>query len=115
MILSVLPFDLKQGCKDEFEKVFEQNQILERAIEVEGCKQLFITSPTDDPNKVFVVGLWENPEAYQRWMDHPQRGVGTEELLNLVSGGFDPAAPAQHWNVLRSISEESTLDDSEPT
>lgn len=115
MILSVLPFELKQGRRNDLEKVFQEHQILEKAIEVEGCKQLFLTSPSNDPDKVFVVGLWENPEAYQRWMDHPQRGAGTDELLNLVVGGFDPTAPAQHWNVLRSISEESTRKNSEPT
>ena len=114
MIISVLPFDLKQGRRDDFTEVFERNQILEKAIRVEGCDQLYIASPSDDPNKVFVVGLWQNQAAYQRWMDHPERGVGSEELLNLVTGGFDPTAPAQHWTVLRSLTEADSTTYSEP-
>ena len=105
MIMSVLQFDLIDGKLDEFQKVFTRNGILEKAIKVDGCEQLFITSSQDDPEKVFVVGLWQDEAAYQRWMDHPERGAGSEELLSLVTGGFDPAAPAQHWNVLRAIPE----------
>lgn len=115
MIISVLPFELKQGRRQEFESVFDKNQILERAIRVQGCEQLFIASESGNPDKVFVVGLWEDQEAYQRWMDHPERGIGADELLELVSGGFDPAAPAEHWNVLRSLTEAGKFTNSEST
>ena len=105
MIISVLSFDLKPGKLDEFSTVFMENQILEKAIQVEGCRQLMITKAVDNSDQLFVVGIWDNHLAYQRWMEHPERGEGAEELLDLVKGGFEPANPAQLWDVMRTLDQ----------
>ena len=111
MIISVLPFDLKPGKISEFGDVFVQNQILEKAIEVEGCRQLMITQSLETSDQMFIVGIWDDEVAYQRWMDHPERGEGADELLALVQGGFDPANPAQLWSVLRNLDKSDKLSD----
>jgi heme-degrading monooxygenase HmoA len=111
VIISVLPFELKPGKVDDLKGVFNQYQILEKAIEVEGCRQLMIAQASSNSDQLFVVGIWDDQEAYQRWMDHPERGGGAEELLALVAGGFEPADPAQLWDVLRSLDESDKLSD----
>jgi len=105
VIFSVLTFDLKPGARTEFENVFARHGILEKAIKVQGCMNLYIAYPDSEDNKAFVVGLWDDADAYQRWMDHPERGVGTEDLLAVVSGNFDPSAPAEHWTVFRNVGD----------
>jgi heme-degrading monooxygenase HmoA len=111
VIISVLPFDLKPGKVVEFANIFDENQILEKAIQVQGCRQLMITQSSLNRDQLFVVGIWDDQDSYQRWMDHPERGGGAEELLALVQGGFEPADPAQLWDVLRSLDESDKLSD----
>ena len=103
MIVSVLPFKLKPGAVPELGEVFASNRILETAIQVDGCHTLVLASPDLEGDEAYVLGLWDDDDAYQRWMDHPERGAATDDLLRLVAGDFDPTAPAGKWQVLRAI------------
>ena len=101
MIVSVLEFRLRQGAVPDLADTFARHQILETAIKVQGCKTLVLATPDPDGSEAYVLGIWEDETAYQRWMDHPDRGAATEDLLQLVAGEFDPTAPAGRWQVLR--------------
>jgi heme-degrading monooxygenase HmoA len=103
MIVSVLPFKVRPGAVSELGEVFAENRILETAIQVEGCQVLVLASPDVDGDEAYVLGLWDDDAAYQRWMDHPERGAATDDLLKLMAGDFDPTAPAGKWQVLRAI------------
>ena len=103
MIVSVLPFKVRPGSVPELADVFAKNRILETAIQVEGCQTLVLASPNPEGDEAYVLGLWDHDAAYQRWMNHPERGAATEDLLRVVAGDFDPTAPAGKWQVLRAI------------
>lgn len=103
MIVSVLPFKVRPGGVPELGEVFAKHAILETAIQVEGCQTLVLASPDLEGDEAYVLGLWDDDDAYQRWMDHPERGAATDDLLKLVAGDFDPTAPAGKWQVLRAI------------
>lgn len=105
MIVSVLPFHLKPGSVPALSDSFARHRILETAIQVEGCRTLVLASPDINGDEAYVLGLWDDEAAYQRWMDHPDRGVATDDLLQLVAGDFDPSAPAGQWQVLRTVSD----------
>jgi heme-degrading monooxygenase HmoA len=105
MIVSVLQFDLIPGGRERLHEVFRRYRILETAITVEGCWALSLSAPEDDDSRAWVIGYWEDRDAYQRWLDHPERGVATEDLTALMSGDFDPKASAQIHEVLHSIPE----------
>lgn len=103
MIVSVLPFKVGLGRVPELGEVFARHRILETAIQVEGCHTLVLATPDVEGEEAYVMGIWEDDDAYQRWMDHPERGAATDDLLRLVAGDFDPTAPAGKWQVLRAI------------
>ncbi len=105
MIVSVLRFDLVPGGRDRLHEVFRRHRILETAITVEGCWALSLSAPEGDDSQAWVIGYWEDRDAYQRWLNHPERGVATEDLTALMSGDFDPKAAAQIHEVLHSIPE----------
>ncbi len=105
MILSVLRFDLKAGAVPALGEAFARHQVLETAIQVEGCQTLVLASPQNEADTAYVLGLWQDEAAYQRWMDHPSRGVASEDLTQLVAGDFDATAPAQQWQVLHAVHE----------
>ncbi|MDI1288765.1 MAG: antibiotic biosynthesis monooxygenase [bacterium] len=102
MIVSMLPFKLKSGSVADLGDVFAKHQILETAIQVEGCQTLVLATPDIEGDEAYVIGLWDDDAAYQRWIDHENRGDATEDLLRLVAGDFDPSAPAGQWQVLRA-------------
>lgn len=106
MIVSVLRFDLKDGAVPALRETFARHRIFETAIQVEGCHTLVLASPQDDAGTAYVLGLWQDDAAYQRWMDHPARRVATDDLTRLVAGDFDAAAPAQQWQVLHAVHDD---------
>ena len=105
MIVSLLRFDLKPDSVDDLRLAFRRHEVLETAIQVEGCHNLVLAAPDLDGTTAFVVGLWDDEAAYQRWMNHPERGKATDDLLQLVAGEFNPSAPAELWEVLHAISD----------
>lgn len=105
MIVSVLRFDLKDGGLRALGETFARHQILETAIQVEGCQTLVLASPQDAADTAYVLGLWQDEAAYQRWMNHPLRSVASDDLTELVAGDFDATAPAQQWHVLHAVHE----------
>lgn len=103
MIMSMLRFELKPDCIAPIKDLYDRYHILETAIKVEGCQTLVLATPDPEGTEVYVMGLWDDEAAYQRWIDHPERGVATEDLLQLVAGDIDPTAPAGQWQVLSAI------------
>jgi heme-degrading monooxygenase HmoA len=106
MILSCLTLELVPGSFDTLEAVFARHAILERAIKVEGCRALYLTADADHGGRAYVVGVWDDRAAYERWLNHPQRGVGAADLHALMADTWDSSAPGDVWNVLR-VAEHS--------
>ena len=113
MILSCLTFELQPDSFTALEAVFRRHGILERAIKVEGCRALFLTADAGHDGRVHVVGVWDDPAAYQRWIDHPQRGVGAADLQALMADTWDQSAPGDVWEVLHVV--EHGLADPQPS
>lgn len=103
MILSRLTFELVPGSFDALAAAFRRHRILERAIGVEGCRSLYLTADAVHEGRAHVVGVWDEEVAYQRWLDHPERGIGSADLLALMSDTWDPSTPGEVWNVLHTV------------
>lgn len=113
MILSCLTMELRPGSFDSLAEAFRRHGILARAIQIEGCRSLYLTADAVHEGRARVVGVWDDEAAYQRWIDHPQRGVGTADLLALMCDTWEPSAPGEVWNVLHAV--DSTLDGPQPS
>lgn len=111
MIVSILRFGLKPDSLEKLHEVFQRHRILETAMTVDGCWKLALSHPSQAQDEAYVVGFWQNREAYQGWLDHPERGTATDELLPLMAGDFDPSAAAQLHEVLHSMPEQSAWAD----
>ena len=108
MILSVLTFDLRPGSLEALEEAFTRHRIFERAIQTEGCRSLYLASGAADGSRAHVIGVWDDEAAYQRWLDHPEREVGSEEIHAIASDEWDPSAPGEIWRVLHSAQSTVT-------
>ncbi len=104
MILSVLTFDLRPGSLETLEEVFRRHRIFERASQTEGCRVLYLASGSEDGSRAHVIGVWDDEAAYQRWLDHPERGLGSEDLHSITSDTWDASAPGEVWRVLHTVS-----------
>jgi heme-degrading monooxygenase HmoA len=108
VIVSMLTLELQADRVRALGEVFARHRILHTAITVEGCRRLVLAAPDLDGDVAYVLGLWDDEAAYQRWIDHPERGAATADLLPLLAGDVDPSAPAQTWHVLQSVDEADT-------
>lgn len=102
MIWSVLKFELKPGKLPELRDTFQRHRVLETAIQVEGCRDLVLAAPDANGTTAYVMGLWDDSVAYQRWLDHPERGASSADLAKLLVSGEEPSAPAELWPVLHA-------------
>lgn len=107
MIVSILHFRLKPDSVTSLVEIFQRHRILETAMTVEGCWKLSLSHPQENEDEAYVIGFWQDNDAYQRWMEHPDRGNATDELLPLMAGDFDPSAAAELHEVLHSTPEQT--------
>lgn len=103
MILSVLTFDLRPGSLETLEEVFRRHRIFERASQTAGCRALYLASGSADGSRAHVIGVWDDEAAYQRWLDHPERELGSEDLHAIASETWDASAPGEVWRVLHAV------------
>lgn len=100
MIMSDLRMRVQPGKLSALEQIFAEHSIFEKAIQVPGCLELFMVSSEDYEEEVRVVGFWDSHDAYQLWMEHPERGSAAEALMEIMDMDFDAAAPAQISSVV---------------
>lgn len=100
MIMSDLRMRVQPGKLGSLKQIFAEYSIFEKAIQVPGCLELFMVSSEEHEEEVRVVGFWEDRSAYQRWMDHPERGSAAEALMEIMDMEFDVTAPAQISSVV---------------
>jgi quinol monooxygenase YgiN len=105
VIVSILRFKLKPNSIQELHQVFQRHRIFETAMAVEGCWKLVLANSSEPKDEASVIGFWQDREAYQRWLDHPERGRSTNDLMPLMAGDFDASAAAQLYEVLQSNPE----------
>lgn len=103
MILSVLPLNVLSGRIDELVEVFQRHKVFETSLTVQGCRQAYLVAPPD--GGAYVLAEWDDAAAYQRWLDHPERGAATADLLPLLEPSSDFPQPGQIWQVLHHVSE----------
>lgn len=101
--MTFLTFNINPKNEEKMRDVFLKWKILETSIQVEGCYKLALVAPEVRMDKVHVVGFWEDHAAYQRWIDHPQRGAAVEDISALLNGEFDSTAPAPIMEVLHAV------------
>lgn len=104
MIVTLFPFQLaaESGAGDLVE-VFRRHRILERASQVEGCRGVYLAGDSpDDTDRAYAVGLWDDTDAYQRWLDHPDRQVASDDINSLLRDRGDLDVPGQVLTVLHA-------------
>jgi heme-degrading monooxygenase HmoA len=102
VILSCLTLDLRPGSLGALQDIFRRHRILERASEVPGCRSLFLAGDAARDGRAHVVGVWDDEAAYQRWLDHPERELGADEIHALAADTWDHSAPGEVWSVLHA-------------
>ncbi|MDE0135059.1 MAG: antibiotic biosynthesis monooxygenase [Acidimicrobiaceae bacterium] len=81
MIRTVLALRPRAESADAVVKIFEDEQIIERALTVEGCLGVEVWAK---PGEVLVMGTWASPSAYRAWLEHPQRNTNNDALNELL-------------------------------
>lgn len=105
MIVTLFPFHLASpGGAEDLAEVFRRHQILEMASKVEGCRGVYLAEGSaDGAVPAYAIGLWDDTAAYQRWLDHPERQVATDDINALLQEHNDPDVPGQVLRVLHAV------------
>lgn len=77
-MLSMVP---KPGCLKQLVEHFQAEKIFERALAFDGCNDVMMLQK---PDQVVVLAFWDDAQAYQRWVDNPERAQGNDNLNALL-------------------------------
>ena len=81
MIRTVLSLKPKPGLTEAVVDLFDGEEIVERALTVEGCLGVEVWASRDE---VLVMGTWASTGVYQAWLEHPQRNANNDALNELL-------------------------------
>jgi heme-degrading monooxygenase HmoA len=104
MIVTLFPFHLASpGDAEDLAEVFRRHKVLEMASKVEGCRGVYLAEgDAIGAARAYAVGLWDDTTAYQRWLDHPERQVASDDINALLRGADDLDVPGQVLTVLHA-------------
>lgn len=94
MIRTFIDLPLAEGDADRLLHLFRRLRILEVCVSQPGCRSAELTI-AEDRSRAIATAVWDDHDAYSRWLDHPDRarfGGATADLLSTpVSGGMTGA------------------------
>ncbi len=93
MIVSVLPIAVRPGVEEEFVRTFAEIRVFEHSHESGGFLGGRVLRSLAEGEPFLVVAEWEDPDAYQGWLDNPVRvelSAALDPLLadHVAQGGF---------------------------
>jgi heme-degrading monooxygenase HmoA len=86
VIRSVLYLKPRDGRADDIVEFYRRYGVLERAMTQDGCLGTELQLPSGGVGDVLVTALWRDVDAYQGWLDNPDRALNADELGELVEG-----------------------------
>ncbi len=99
MIRSVLYLRPRDGGSAEIVEFYRHHHVLERAAQQDGCLGAELQLPLRGEGDVLVTALWRDADAYQGWLDNPERSVNADELAQLVED-FHAGVSGQTYEVV---------------
>jgi heme-degrading monooxygenase HmoA len=99
VIRSVLYLRPRNGPSAEIVEFYRRNQVLERAAQQDGCLGAELQVPLQGEGDVLVTALWRDADAYQGWLDNPERSLNADELAELVED-FHSGVSGQTYEVV---------------
>lgn len=102
MIRSVLYLRPRGGDGGAIAEFYRRHQVLERALEQDGCLGAQLQLPTSGAGDVLVTALWRDAAAYQGWLENPVRTTQAEALAQLVES-FDAGVSGQTYEVVLDV------------
>lgn len=84
MIRSILYLRPRGGRSADIVEFYRRSRVLERAAKQDGCLGTELQLPTNGAGDVLVTALWLDADAYQGWLDSPDRARNADALSELV-------------------------------
>jgi heme-degrading monooxygenase HmoA len=84
VIRSVLYLRPRGGRSADIVDFYRRYGVLERAMKQDGCLGTELQLPTSGEGNVLVTARWRDVDAYQGWLENPDRALNADELGELV-------------------------------
>lgn len=84
-VVSVLRLPIRTGHEEEFLRVFTELDIFTHPRRSGGLRSGRLLRPLDVEEPFLVIAEWEDPDAYEGWLENPVREQLRERLGPVVS------------------------------
>lgn len=86
MIRTMLTLTPLDGRAPAIVQLYRSEQILQESLDCTRAVASEISVAADGSGEILVTAVWPDADAYQEWIDHPQRGRTAPELQELLEG-----------------------------
>ena len=90
-VVSVLQMPVRAGKEQQLAAAYETLEIFGRARESGGFRGGRLLQPLTAGEPFLVVAEWDEPAAYERWLDSPARAELGRHLEPLLDGDLEAA------------------------
>ena len=84
-VRSLITFDVKSGQNAEFERVYVEGEIMERARAVPGFQGGDLICLDPEAGRYAATALWDSAESYARWQEIGWKKIPEEWRTALLS------------------------------
>lgn len=106
MIRTVLTLSPHPGQASAVVQLYRSEQILQESLDCTRALASEISVATDGSGEILVTALWPDIDAYQEWIDHPNRGRAAPELDALLSS--DEIGRGRIFEIDHSVTRHTT-------
>lgn len=86
MIRTMLTLTPTEGRAPAVVQLYRSEQILQESLDLTRALASEISVAADGSGEILVTAVWPDADAYQEWIDHPNRGRTAPELQELLEG-----------------------------
>ena len=103
MIKTVLTMKPAPGRAADLVELFRREAIIDKALTVQGCHNVEVLA---SELEVLIAATWEDDDAYERWLQHPERNSTNVELNDLLIEPITATTAGGRYEVALAGSQE---------
>jgi len=105
MIKTVLTMKPAPGKTSDLVELFRRESIIDKALSVEGCRNVEVLASDFE---VLIAATWDDDDAYERWLAHPERNAKNGELNDLLVEPITASTSGRHYEVALAGFQQGT-------
>ena len=106
VIRTVIDLPLLEGEADRLLQLFRELGILETCAAQPGCRSAELAL-AEDGSRAMATAVWDDHDAYSRWLDHPDRPGFAQATTDLLATAMSAQISGTRYRIAHVVTSEA--------